>query len=282
MRLHFAPALVALVLSACDYAKQAPVTGLVEADTTTTTDSAANDSAANDTREAASEDSLDTPPRTEDAHSPALDTEVGEVTEEDAAQTVFEVLIDPGVEVTLVPEPPYVPPPVDPTRPYRRMDIDQLNASIRRATGGVGWTRMNGTVEEDLFRTLSGTLGKPDFINTTQEDLAPSALFQKFLGEAARSVCRTLATEEAAQRRPPLLMAKVTATDTWESAPDKVDANLVSLLRRFHSSDLLPTSPGFDRWRWLFRSALHTSNDPVIAWRTVCIGLITHPDFWTY
>jgi hypothetical protein len=270
--------LAAICLTAgCDYTRPATVSGTT-----------AEVTEPRDTREPPVEDTTAAPDaRTSDDASPA-DAQTASDSGDDVASPAdtgpigLDVAVDPGVHVNLLPEPPPVVIPVDPTRPHRRMDIDQLDASLRRATGGLGWTRVTNGVEENLFTTLASTLGKPDFINTTQEDLAPSALFQKFLGEAARSICRRLADEESRDLRAPILFAKVTPTDTWDAAPTKVDANLVSLLRRFHASDLTPDAPGFDRWRWLFRSALHTSGDPVVAWRAVCIGLITHPDFWTY
>ncbi|MCA9517750.1 MAG: hypothetical protein KC635_22575 [Myxococcales bacterium] len=175
------------------------------------------------------------------------------------------------------------PPPEAPTRPRRRMDIDQLDASLRRVTGGLTWTVMVGSREDNQFEVLSSTLGKPDFIEKTQEDLTPSALFQKFLSEAARTVCERLAREEVAGTRPePVLMVEASPTDTWESAPEAIEANLERLLLRFHGRRLAPADVGFDRWRWLFQSALHVSSDPVVAWRTVCAGLIMHPDFYTY
>jgi hypothetical protein len=34
--------------------------------------------------------------------------------------------------------------------------------------------------------------------------------------------------------------------------------------------------------RWLYDSRLHVTRDPVVAWKTVCVGLISHPDFYTY
>ncbi|MCO4769309.1 MAG: hypothetical protein KDA24_04710 [Deltaproteobacteria bacterium] len=160
----------------------------------------------------------------------------------------------------------------------RRMDIDQLEASFTVATGLV-WEDSAGRSQ---FGELSSTLGKPDYIDSTQEDLTVSLLFQKFLGDAARDVCERRSEGEANGSLEPLLMSHVEPTMTTESHPAEVDANLRELLLRFHGQDIDPASERMNPWRWLFTSTEHVTNDPVVAWRAVCIGLITHPDFYSY
>ena len=61
-----------------------------------------------------------------------------------------------------------------------------------------------------------------------------------------------------------------------------VVANLSALVLRAHGRRLEAHSNGMRPWRWLFDSSLHVTRDPVVAWKTVCIGLISHPDFSTY
>lgn len=160
----------------------------------------------------------------------------------------------------------------------RRMDIDQLNASVTAVTGMV-WEDSAG---RNQFETLASTLGKPDYIDATQEDLTVSMLFQKFLGDAARDVCARRAEGEADGSLEPLLMGYVEPTMTTESNPDEVDTNLQDLLLRFHGQSIEPGSERLDPWRWLFTSTVHVTEDPVRGWRAVCIGLLTHPDFYSY
>ncbi|MFT7582203.1 MAG: hypothetical protein ACI9MR_003885 [Myxococcota bacterium] len=184
-----------------------------------------------------------------------------------------------GLPVVVI-APPEVP--ALPTRPRRRMDIDQLSGAIRSATG-FGWTGVTGGREFDQFEALANTLGRPDYIESTQEDFEPTALFQKFLGEAARTTCTELAEAEVNDgTHTPILLAEAGIGDTYESAPNRIDANLRQLLLRFHGTKLEANAPGLDRWRWLFRSALHVSGDTMTTWRTVCTGLVMHPDFYTY
>jgi len=171
----------------------------------------------------------------------------------------------------------------DPLRGRRRMDIDQLSASIRVVTGGIGWTEQQGATEVDLFEQLSRTLGKPDYLELTAEDLTPSLLFQKFLDDAARSVCDRLIERElgslAADR---VLMVHAGPQDRIEDAAAQIEENLRALLLRYHGRALPAGSDELNPWMWLFESTQHTSGDPVAAWRAVCVGLMTHPDFYSY
>lgn len=181
-------------------------------------------------------------------------------------------MADP-VEIGLVAE------VVPPHRDLKRMDIDQLRISIQAATGGEGWV-VDG---DDQFEELARTLGKPDYFNLTSEDLEPAALFQKFLDDAARSVCYELAEKElevAPESR--VLMVHASPEDTYAASPEKIEANLSLLLKRYHGRHAEMGDPALKSFLWLYQSAEHVSQDPVKAWRTVCVGLIVHPAFYTY
>lgn len=175
-----------------------------------------------------------------------------------------------------------------PSRARKRMNIDQLNAALRRVSGGIGWTTGAGwtgtSAGNDNFAALSLTLGKPNYTDLTAEDLDPSALFQKFLGDAASSVCLKLITrdkaEQLAQKR--ILMRWVQPSDTVASNPGGVDTNLAALLLRFHGHKIAPQSDKLAQWRFLFSSATKISKSPTMAWRTVCVALLQHPRFYTY
>ena len=167
-------------------------------------------------------------------------------------------------------------------RSVRRMDIDQLAASVERATGGIRWTEQRDGKTVDLFEELAPTLGKPDYLQSTDEDLTPSLLFQKFLDDAAISVCGELMEREAASPASPVFLVSVQPTDTFDSAPDAVEENLRAALLRFHGRKLKAGDPQLEPWTWLFRSATEASGDPLTGWNTVCIGLLTHPDFYSY
>ena len=161
------------------------------------------------------------------------------------------------------------------------MDIDQLNAAIEDVTDGITWT--DPATGDNLFETLSSTLGKPDYAQTTAENLATTALFQKFLNDASRYVCHELMNRELNNpNAEKILFAKVSPQDTYKTAPEAVLANLRFLLLHFHGRYLEPGDPGVELCRWFFDSSEHVAASPAIAWRTVCAGLISHPDFYMY
>lgn len=214
---------------------------------------------------------------------PGTEPPAEETAASSGAPTPVPVVIHPGGDLPIVPPDP----PAEPGRRARhRMDIDQLNASIRRATGGIGWAEVAADGSEtDLFEDLALTLGRPDFIDSTQEDLAPSLLFEKFLGDAARSVCRRLVERELSQ--PPgerVLMVHAPPELDPLADPDATQRNLSMLLLRFHGRAIEPSSDALNPWTWLIQSTVHVSEGaaPADAWEAVCVALITHPDFYTY
>ena len=169
-------------------------------------------------------------------------------------------------------------------RDWRRMDLDQLKASIERVSGGVEWSSPNGRDSINMFDELAETLGKPNYITSTHEDLEPSLLFQKFLKDAANSVCKGVIDEEL--RRSPTerqFLTELDWTESWESHPEKVKANLSRLILKFHGRVVSPDAAEMEEWTWLFRSVLHVTEDNTqMAWNTVCVALMTHPDFYMY
>ena len=178
------------------------------------------------------------------------------------------------------PTPPHDAPAPQPTRPRRRMDIDQLDRAIRAVMGGLGWTEVRNGVEVNLFVDLAATLGKPDYVMTTYESLEPTPTFQKFLSDAARSVCERRVQADLALPESERVVLRWAGPGRGADAD--VVANLSALVLRAHGRRLEAHSTGMRPWRWLFDSSLHVTRDPVVAWKTVCIGLISHPDFYTY
>ncbi len=169
--------------------------------------------------------------------------------------------------------------PAPDLRARRRLSIDQINASIR-ATTGFGWVDEDG---DDRFEQLAETLGKADYVTTTQEDRTPSLVFQKFLTDAAHAVCEDLVQAETQRAQPErIFFVHAEVTDGIAEQLDAVEANLRHLLLRFHSRNLPAGADELDQWLWLHESAEFVGHSPRLAWTAVCVGLITHPDFYTY
>ncbi len=164
-------------------------------------------------------------------------------------------------------------------RVRRRMDIDQLNASLRAVTGGIGWD--DG--DDDQIEELASTLGRPDYASSTHEDLAPGLLFNKFLDDAANHVCQELLDREAVPSPDNVFLVDADLTDTSASDAAAIEANLQSALLRFHGRSLPSGDPQLEPWRFLFDTTVEvTGGDTFAGWRSVCIGLIIHPDFTLY
>ena len=193
-----------------------------------------------------------------------------------------------GERVSLIP--PEVVEPL--SRPRRRLNLDQLSKAIEQATGGLRWIEVVNGQERDLFVTMAATLGKPDFIQSTTEDLDPSALFQKFLGDAARQVCQRRVDQDLELAADPRAEQSSTEVKLWGALSPElttredeaaVEGQIRTLVLRFHSR-LLPEgpSPRLAYWRWLFETALLVDGSATSAWRALCVALITHPDFYSY
>ena len=176
-----------------------------------------------------------------------------------------------GQEANLQP-PPVV---VEPSRERRRMNLDQLENAFLMVSGGLNWTEPRGNGEVSLFQELAATLGKPDFIQTTREVLEPTALFQKFLDDAARQVCQKMVTRDS--ERPGSATLAL-----WSEDPDRVREHLQGLVLHFHHRDLALDSADLAQWLWFYDSVVFMTESNLERWHAVCVALFTHPDFYTY
>jgi hypothetical protein len=187
-----------------------------------------------------------------------------------------------SVEVDQEPSGPLIPPPEAgplPPRSRRRMDLDQLDAAIRVATGGLAWEERGRNQLEEL----APTLGKPDYIQVIDEDLSPSAMFQKFLNDAARAVCDRLMVEDpmrpASERT---FFVEAEQEQGVARKPQAVRNNLTQLLLRFHGRPVQANGPELQPWVELMKAVEAGGGDAGDAWTAVCVGLIIHPNFYTY
>ena len=177
-------------------------------------------------------------------------------------------------------------------RPRRRMNLDQLDRAIRQVSGGLFWSERRNNQDQNLFESLSATLGKPDFIQRTTEDLTPSALFMKFLDDASRQVCGKRIELDIAAASDPRIEPASGDVVLWGTLspelsstedPEAINQQVRSLVLRFHSRALpAGESARLAYWRWLFETASLVDQSPVSGWRALCIGLINHPDFYSY
>jgi hypothetical protein len=187
-------------------------------------------------------------------------------------------------------------PPLDPpitSAGNRRLSVEQLRRSLPVALGndasGVPITWMIGSKKG--FDDNSDTLGEADYINTTEDNLEPSPLYLKFMDDAARDTCNRrltadLAATSASDR---VLYAKMASTtDTSDGA---VDANLRHLALRFwgvkladdDTKTLAPMHKLFDASVEAAAAGKTVTEAHVKeGWRSVCVALVTAPEFHIY
>ena len=168
------------------------------------------------------------------------------------------------------------------TRSWKRMDIDQVEASILRATGGIGWTERVDGQTVSLFDHLAGTLGKPEYLARTDEDLVPGLLFQKFLDDAAKSTCtRLIDAEKARSPGERVLIRPVELDETFADEAQTRKAVSRAILQ-FHGRNLATDDAEIDLWYAMMQQATAATGDNESAWRSLCVALMTHPDFYSY
>ena len=162
------------------------------------------------------------------------------------------------------------------------MDIDQLRENIAHVSGGIEWTAGPGNSGLDLLNKYSATLGVPDYFQSTREDTDPSLIFQKFLSDAAQSVCTKLIDLESTGTGNGTFLSGVTAGDTWSSNPTAIEANIILQIKRFHGKEYAAGDVLLDDWTWLFQTVHSRTGETEKAWRAVCVALVLHPYFYTY
>jgi hypothetical protein len=165
-------------------------------------------------------------------------------------------------------------------RDFRRMDIDQLSASIERITGHA-WTREDRGEQIDRFEELGPTLGVPDYIEVVSDPLSPSLLFQKFLDDAALDVCPKLVQDDLERMDGTRWLIRHVDPDNTADSPE-MQHTLQDALLRFHGKAVADDSQELAEWAFLMRSLNEVASEPQTRWESLCVALITHPDFYLY
>ena len=197
-----------------------------------------------------------------------------------------QVMVDPTPADVSDPE------PIDvgdqPYRPRRRMDIEQLDQSIQRVTGGLEWVS-NG---RNGFERFSEMLGVADYVGRTVEDRSVSVLFLKFLDDASRNVCERLMNQEFAEdAEEHVFLVHASAEDRLPEASERIEENLRYLLLRYHGRHVPAGSAELRPWSETLQTVAVDSvaddegdaePDYRAGWESVCVSLMNHPDFFTY
>ncbi|MDP6944924.1 MAG: hypothetical protein QF464_12300 [Myxococcota bacterium] len=179
---------------------------------------------------------------------------------------------------TVTPEP-------EPTgRAVHRMTITQLASSIPVITGGIAWEEDFGEGPLDMLAILYDTLGGPDYILVTEENLDPSLIVAKFVQDATYRICAKWVERDKARTAQERTLI---AHDDWSSRErDDVDASLRRLQLRFFARKI---APGDDDAIGPLRTLFETAADAAPAgletddgWLAVCLAMMTSPEMVLY
>lgn len=171
-----------------------------------------------------------------------------------------------------------------------RMKLDVLAASMSRVAG----EDVNGKPIEWIVNGKNGfsdevfgkALGRPDFQSTTEEQTVSSALYLKFVGDAARAMCTTMAKTDLARMdaEARVLFPRAPATGTLTDA--QITENLQYLALRFLGLQLGADAKLIGGLRSVFDAGAALDmpegaelDNRAEAWRGVCVALFEHPLF---
>lgn len=182
-------------------------------------------------------------------------------------------------EVALIPSPP---PAVERVlkRDRKRLNIDQLEQSVLSVLEGTQWTERRGNLNVNLFTALADTLGKPDFVQDTYEDLAPTSLFHKFLDDMARFTCSARITADM-NASTGVLWGELDPANGFISDRINIEERIKFLVLKFHQRKL-KTDRELAYWSWIFQSGEFVSQNPYGGWLGLCVAMMIHPDFYSY
>ncbi len=159
-------------------------------------------------------------------------------------------------------------------RHLKRMRVAQVRSAMEELSGGIAWA----TGSRNFWDTYAETLGVADYEYILEDTVEPNIMFQKFLDDAAVHTCERWVVSDAASDTPRFFSAA--AAD--QTDPASVTANLLAQRVLIHGRVNEADDPIIDGYREVFTMVLRRTDDPMAAWKTVCVGFFTHPDFFTY
>jgi hypothetical protein len=176
------------------------------------------------------------------------------------------------------------------TSHLRRLKLDMLQASVPVLAGPdaagapIYWkVKISGVTQDGLSDKGYGkVLGRPDYIDVTTEQTAPSSLYMKLVRDMAQNVCdqivkadtdRPVDQEKTLWRKAPI---DGTATEA------QIRDNLVYLQLRFTGYRVSADDPAITDMMTVYDDAVkgYVEVDPppaVEGWRAVCVALFEDP-----
>lgn len=190
-------------------------------------------------------------------------------------------------------------------RAGRRLNVDQLRASLLAATGftWVASRRVSdpdspaGSTQlpdADMLEALAATLGRPDYVTSTNASVDPAVTFAKLANDASRMACRASVESDLAHPGARRLLVFAAPNDSLAVNPQAIKKNMSHLALRFWGRTVKPEDPQLMPLLTLFERAstakpstdtngsVRAAATAVDGWRAVCIALVNDPQFLTY
>jgi hypothetical protein len=168
-----------------------------------------------------------------------------------------------------------------------RMQVAQLRRSIEVVTGGLTWEEDFGNGPVRMLDALGPTMGEPDYLLVTEENLEPSLIVAKFVQDASQRVCtKWVAAETGKAAADRTLVRHDGAFDSRDAA--EVRTALRTLQLRFFARFVPEDEAGeaaLAPLYELFETAASTSvpgREARDGWLAVCIALMSDPEFVVY
>lgn len=165
-----------------------------------------------------------------------------------------------------------------------RMTVEQLARSIPIITGGIAWVEDFGDGPIDLLTILAPTLGAPDYLLVTEENLEPSLIIAKFMQDAAGRVCTKWVARDL---NAPVDERTLVTHEDWKSTDGAlVKANLRRLQLRFFTrwvaeDDDAPIADLYELFVTASATA-PTGSEAHDGWLGVCLAMMTDPAMLVY
>jgi hypothetical protein len=176
-----------------------------------------------------------------------------------------------------------------PSRAVRRMRIDTLQAAMSRVAGTdvygapIEW-KVNG--KNGFSDAAFGkALGRPDFQSSTDESGVSSALYLKFVGDAARDICTQMAKNDQLRGDPQTRALFPKAPFDGSATDEQISENLQYLMLRFLGLRLDADDPMLLNLRGVYDAGVETTvtgaqiTPAAEGWRGVCVALFESPLF---
>ncbi|MFO0723281.1 MAG: hypothetical protein U1E65_05840 [Myxococcota bacterium] len=151
------------------------------------------------------------------------------------------------------------------SRGTRRLSVDQLERSLD-AIGQLP----PGTVK--LPESLALTLGRPDYLQVTDETLDPSPLFMKFMMDLGGIFCGNVIDSDPQRPEDQRVLTRFS---------DKTQ-NLRYLVLRFTGIEGAAADSYVQRLGTVFDQARLGVKGDAAGWQGVCVALFTSPEFLLY